>query len=175
MVKACIVGSKVVVSGTTGYTFFWATKSCFSNWHPVSYDCGDQTFNCSEQGMMWEKAMLFNDLKIAREIMNRPVNDQKGIKNLGRRVHEFDENVWEKNRIEIVHRHLRAKFSQNRHLYAELMGTRDTLLVEASPYDRIWGIGMNENEAKVTPESQWKGLNLLGKLLTLVREELRQK
>ena len=157
---------------TEGYTFFYSTRSVFSNWHPVRYTMNDSiTFTTSEQGMMWEKAMLFGDSVIAARMLC--VSDPKFIKKLGRQVRGYNDEIWARERSGLVYRHLYAKFIQNREMYDQLMGTGQTLLVEASPWDLIWGIGLDEKTAAITPQDRWPGQNLLGKLLTILRENLR--
>lgn len=120
--------------------------------------------------MMHGKALLFEDHEVAAQILQ--TSDPRTIKALGRKVRGFNDTEWKKHRQAIVYSNNMAKFSQNPHLYEALMSTFG-LLVEASPSDKIWGIGMNEKDAKRLPESKWKGQNLLGKILTQVREDLR--
>jgi len=155
------------------HTFFWKTGSPFSNWHKSNYTFQDQMFTCSEQGMMWEKARLFGDDNAARAILAARLPSQ--MKRLGRMVRGFKQHVWENNRENLVYRHLYCKFTQNQHLLDSLMNTGDTLLVEASPKDDIWGIGLGEKEAKdyLLNGKTFPGQNLLGKLLTRLRDELK--
>lgn len=155
--------------------FFWETSSPFSNWHISKYTLNEITFNCSEQGVMYEKALLFNDNTIAEQILKCNSTEQRKIKNLGRKVKGFDEKIWEKNRVNIYKKHCYAKFTQNLNLKNELLKTKGKILVEASPNDKIWGIGLIKNEALFTPVDQWKGLNLLGKILTEIRIELEKQ
>jgi ribA/ribD-fused uncharacterized protein len=119
--------------------------------------------------MMHGKALLFGDEVVAAQIIAN--KDPGKIKELGRKVKGFNEKVWKKNRETIVYKNNVAKFTQNEHLLVALLSTHGPL-VEASPGDRIWGIGLHEKDAKKIPESQWKGLNLLGKILTRVRDEI---
>jgi ribA/ribD-fused uncharacterized protein len=156
------------------YCFFWQTGSPFSNWHPAQYVLNGTQFNCSEQGVMYAKAILFDDDVIAEQILNCKSSEQGLMKKLGREVKGFNENTWKKNRIRIYKEHCYAKFTQNEHLKQALMNTHGKILVEASPTDKIWGIGMHKNEAIITPPNKWKGLNLLGKILTEIRIELEQ-
>ena len=94
------------------------------------------------------------------------------MKALGRQVAGFHEKVWKKHRWEIVYDNNNAKFNQNPHLLQSLMDTAGGDLVEASPSDRVWGIGMHEKDARKVDPSRWKGLNLLGKILTQLREDI---
>lgn len=152
------------------YTFFWSTKSPFSNWHPCRIDMEEIEFNCAEQAMMYYKARLFEDEETADKVMKAETpRDQKV---LGRGVKGFDQAVWGAHRERIVYDILFAKFTQNVELEKALLDTKDTILVEASPYDRIWGIGLAEDDERALDETKWLGLNLLGKLLMRVRETL---
>jgi ribA/ribD-fused uncharacterized protein len=97
----------------------------------------------------------------------------KNMKAFGRLVKNFDENLWNSVAQDIVYAGNYAKFSQNPKLLKALLDTGDRLLVEASPYDKIWGIGLSELDARKTSPENWKGLNLLGKILTKVRDDLK--
>jgi ribA/ribD-fused uncharacterized protein len=165
---------KKITDNSKTHFFFWQTTSPFSNWHPADYTLNNINFNCSEQGVMYDKAILFGDNNVAQKILNCNQSQQKLMKNLGREVSGFNETTWRKNRVEIYKKHCKAKFSQNLHLKQALLNTTGKILVEASPNDRIWGIGMHKNEALVTPPNEWKGLNLLGKILTEIRNEFEQ-
>jgi len=125
--------------------------------------------------MMHGKALLFKDDEVAKQILK--ANQPKKMKELGRKVKGFDAQVWAAHRETIVRRNSVAKFTQNPTLREALLaaGKREAgsvLMVEASPRDRIWGIGMNEKTARVTPREQWRGLNLLGLILTEVRDDI---
>jgi len=153
------------------YTFFWGGP--FSQWQPSEFKINEITYNCAEQYMMHQKAITFGDLEISQQIME--TSSPYAQKKLGRLVRNFDEKKWSEVTYDIVKRGNIAKFEQNPELFDELMKTYPTTLVEASPYDPIWGIGLNKADAKVTPKSEWKGKNLLGKALTEVRTKLRDK
>ena len=155
------------------YTFFYRTASPFSQFHSAKFEEDDIIFNCTEQYMMYGKAKLFKDYKIAKQILKKikPMD----MKKLGRRVRNFSEEVWKANREDIVYRGNYLKFTQNPHLKEALLETGNSILVEASPSDKIWGIGMTESNPKVHDPSNWKGQNLLGKILTNVRIEIREE
>jgi len=145
------------------YHFFW--RGPFSNWHKSEfYDRGIK-FNCVEQYMMAAKAMLFSDTVTHHDIMKQ--TDPRNMKALGRRVKGYNDMEWDYFKENIVFRGLLCKFSQNPDLRIELLSTGNKMLVEASPYDRVWGIGFGEAEA-LANKSKW-GENLLGKLLTEVK------
>ena len=161
----------MTASSDQKFTFFWQDQSPFSNFHPSPFRVDNNQFSCNEQFMMYSKAKLFGDDEAAEKILAE--TKPKSMKALGRKVKNFDNDVWIQNRERIVKQGLREKFGQNAHLMDELMRTGDTELAEASPFDRIWGIGMAATNPAAQDKSQWKGLNLLGKLLTEVRDELR--
>ena len=127
-------------------------------------------FDNSEAVMMWLKAMFFNDIEIADRIYW--LQEPKGVRDLGRLVKGYDQKLWEEAREAVMYETVYAKFSQNDHMKASLLMTEDKILVEASPYDKIWGVGLAPNDPLVLDEANWKGLNLLGKALMAVRATL---
>lgn len=144
--------------------------SCFSQWLPCAFTVDGVTYSSAEQYMMAGKALLFEDRQMFNQIIK--TQDPKTVKALGRKVKNFEDCIWEKNRFNIVKRGNIAKFSQNPELGDFLLSTKNKVLVEASPYDRIWGIGMGkENEFSEIPV-KWFGLNLLGFALMEVREAI---
>lgn len=159
------------------FLFFWGhtqkgqeiDKSCLSQWYPCTFTVDGETYNCAEQYMMAEKAYLFRDLTTREKILN--ASDPAEIKALGREVKNFDASTWQAYSYDIVLRGNRAKFSQNPELKRFLLATKGMYLVEASPYDKIWGIGMRSSEKAKNPNN-WLGTNKLGFALTQVREEL---
>ena len=120
--------------------------------------------------MMAEKARLFGDQMIRESILN--ARTPRKAKSLGRKVSGFDENVWSQHRFDIVVAGNRGKFSQNEQLGEFLRCTGSKVLVEASARDRIWGIGMDENNVNVENPRERKGLNLLGFAVMEVRERV---
>ena len=120
--------------------------------------------------MMAEKARLFGDFAAEAKIVS--ANHPGEAKNLGRSVKAFDEEVWIKNRFEIVVRGNMAKFEQNPDLKTFLLNTSQRILVEASPRDHIWGIGFAEDHPDAQNPSRWLGLNLLGFALMEARDRL---
>ena len=159
---------------TDKYVFFWGSE--FSNW----YECrlpfikykGITFFN-SEQAFMWEKAVYFGDMIIAKKIVETP--NPKENKGLGRKVKGFDVEKWSEVNFQFMVDVNYAKYSQNPRLKATLLSTGDKIIVEASPYDTIWGIGLHWEDDDVLDESKWKGQNLLGKALMEVRKQLRNE
>ena len=130
----------------------------------------NQTFNCAEQYMMYHKAILFNDLDIASQIMQ--TNSPRQHKSLGAKVKHFNDKVWNKEKANIVENGNWLKFTQSEQLKTWLLSTGERELVEASPFDRIWGIGFTATDAVKVERSLW-GDNLLGKILMSVRDRLR--
>lgn len=156
------------------YVFFFGetkTNGFLSNFYFSSFIEDEQVFICNEQYMMYRKAKLFDDKINMKRILK--CSTPLEAKRYGRKVKNFDDKIWFENRIQIVTDGLRLKFTQNLDLKKKLLDTNDKILVEASPYDKIWGIGLNVREAMVTEQKDWPGQNLLGKCLMQVREELR--
>ena len=120
---------------------------------------------------MAEKARLFRDEETRARILRAQSPDV--MKKLGRQVRNFDERVWDAHCEEIVFAGNMAKFSQNPDLLAQLMDTKGQTLVEASPFDRVWGIGLAADHANATRPANWEGQNKLGEVLMRVREQLR--
>lgn len=162
------IGS-VVVNNMT-HLFFWETSSPGSQWHKSPFTVDGDKYFCAEQYMMAGKARLFKDEEVRAEILK--AKNARTIKELGRKVKNFDEAVWVAHRYDIVKRGNVAKFSQNEHLKKWLLETGTVQLIEAAPADKIYGIGLNAEDAARTPQEQWPGLNLLGKALMEVRAEL---
>lgn len=163
------------------YNMFWGhqpssdgsiTRSCFSQWWKSDFWAVPHMYCCMEQFMMAQKAELFGDEEIRKEIMQ--CSDPKQIKALGRKVRNFDETVWNKVKYSIVLNGNFMKFTQNAELREFLLSTGDDILVEASPYDAIWGIRMSANNENAENPMKWRGQNLLGFALMEVRDEIRR-
>jgi ribA/ribD-fused uncharacterized protein len=154
------------------FTFFFTAASPFSQWHPCRFVVEDREFGCAEQFMMHGKAMLFGDAATAAKILAS--DSPKTHKALGRKVTPFDDATWKASREAIVGAASRAKYTQNPALLEQLLATRGTTLVEASPFDRIWGIGLRATDPRAQDPKTWRGQNLLGKILTELRDDLMQ-
>lgn len=163
------------------FLFFWGhqpskdgtiTKTCFSQWWISPFVVDGITYKTAEHWMMAKKAELFNDNEILEKIIQ--VNSPAEAKKLGREVRNYVDSVWLENRYEIVKQGNFYKFSQNLDLKEFLLNTKDRILVEASPVDAIWGIGMAGDHKDVLNPEKWRGLNLLGFALMEVRDELRE-
>ncbi len=161
------------------YVFFWGhkknaeglvTKSCLSNWWPAQFELEGERWSTTEQYMMFAKARLFGDE--ARMAAIRGATDPKDVKSLGRAVRPYGDLSWAAHRYGAVVRANHAKFEQHPDLRAFLHGTGDAVLVEASPMDKVWGIGLAEGHADAKDPSRWQGANLLGFALMDVRDAL---
>ncbi len=162
------------------YLFFWGHtpnkdgsigKSCFSQWWSSAFTVDTILYKTAEHWMMAEKARLFDDSIILEEIINS--SNPMEAKQLGRKVKNFDPVVWNKHKYEIVKNGNLHKFSQHKDQLEFLLNTKKRVLVEASPRDRIWGIGMGQSNEKAQNPNLWRGQNLLGFALMEVRDELR--
>jgi ribA/ribD-fused uncharacterized protein len=149
------------------YHFFWGGP--FSQWARSPFkDCNGLQFSSAEQYMMYRKAMIFEDRETANQIL--AASNPREQKSLGRKVKNFEPKFWDKHKFDIVLEGNFLKFKNNEHFAKQLLGTQDLILVEASPYDRIWGIGYAEADALANLDN-W-GKNLLGLALMGVREVL---
>lgn len=151
------------------YVYFWSGP--FSQWAESEFTVNGIKYFTAEQWMMASKARLFGDNDTLVKILE--TKDPRKQKKLGREVVGFDKTIWDRNRFAIVLAGSIAKFSQNENLKKILMDTGTAVLVEASPKDDIWGIGMAEGDVGVDDPQNWKGLNLLGQALTAAREYIR--
>lgn len=161
------------------FLFFWGhqpskdgkiTKSCFSQWWISNFIENDIIYKSAEHYMMAQKALLFNDNKAFEKIIN--CISPKDVKSIGREIKSFDAQIWDENKYQIVKKGNFLKFNQNQDLKNFLLSTNDKIIVEASPVDAIWGIGLAEDNPKAKNIHTWEGENLLGFALMEVRDEL---
>lgn len=161
------------------FLFFWGHqpsrdgsvgKGCLSQWWPAAFELDGRTFATAEHYMMWRKAMLFDDEATAAQIL--AAGHPKQAKDLGRGIVRFDESRWVEHRYQIVVDGNLGKFSQNPDLREFLLGTGDRVLVEASPLDAVWGIGLAADDPRAEDPASWLGRNLLGLALAEVRTAL---
>ena len=145
-------------------------KGIFSQWHPTPFVVEGEAFVTAEQWMMVSKARLFDDMEGAAAIMATP--DPAEQKRLGQTVRGFSPDDWRANRIVIVHRGNLEKFRQNDGAARQLRNTAPAMLVEANPRDWNWGNGLQIDDPANQDPSLWKGDNLLGRILTLIRDEI---
>ncbi|WP_067477177.1 NADAR family protein [Actinomadura hibisca] len=156
------------------FVLFWGgkqRKGCLSQWWPSPFVLDDVVYPTAEHYMMAEKARLFGDEENLRQVL---AADSPGkAKAMGRQVQGFDERTWVEHRYDIVVRGSVAKFGQSDELRGYLLSTGGKILVEASPLDRIWGIGLAEDRPEALTPSQWRGENLLGFALMDARDALK--
>jgi ribA/ribD-fused uncharacterized protein len=162
------------------YLTFWSHQSrrpgvvdraCLSQWWPSPFEVGGIRYATAEHYMMAQKARLFRDESILQQILS--VSHPGEAKHLGRQVARFSEAEWAKHRTEIVFQGNLAKFGQAEAIKRYLLKTGRRVLVEASPVDTVWGIGLRAEDRRSSDPGRWRGQNLLGFTLMRVREELR--
>ncbi|MCT4614633.1 MAG: NADAR family protein [Marinifilaceae bacterium] len=167
--------------GVIDCEYFWGhTKNkkqklgnfCFSQWYESSFVVNGRCFKTTEHWMMANKALLFENYEIYEQIID--CDSPKDVKFLGRKVIGFDEHIWNEMKYEIVLRGNIHKFNQNPELGKYLQSTANKPIVEASPVDKIWGVGLAKDNKNITDVKLWKGLNLLGFALMEVRDFLNE-
>ena len=161
------------------FLFFWGHtpnkegsigKDCLSQWYQRKFIVDGHTYPTAEHWMMAGKARLFKDDEMLAKILAAPHPHK--AKKLGRQVRNFDLEIWEAHAYEIVLKGNLHKFGQHRLLKKYLLATKDSIIVEASPYDKIWGIGLAKDNPKAQNMVTWEGQNLLGFVLMEVRDLL---
>ncbi|WP_422741959.1 NADAR family protein [Micromonospora sp. WMMD754] len=164
---------------TVKYLHFWGHRpqrdggvgaGCLSQWWPAAFTVDGRRYATAEHWMMWHKATLFGDHEIAERVLT--ATHPHRAKALGRQVRDFDEATWTARRFDIVVAGSVAKFGQHDQLRRFLLGTGGRVLVEASPTDRIWGIGLAADDPRADDPATWRGANLLGFALMGARDAL---
>jgi len=160
------------------YLFFWNEPkrdivdiSCLNQWYKIDFVVDNILYKTAEHYMMYQKAILFEDFESANKILNS--NSPKEVQMIGREVKNFSEELWQKLSFDIVVKANIHKFAQNKELKNYLLSTNNKILVEASPIDKIWGIGLKKDDIRATNQKEWLGENKLGFALMKVREELK--
>ncbi|HEV2375508.1 MAG TPA: NADAR family protein [Streptosporangiaceae bacterium] len=165
--------------GQPKYVFFWghrptadggAGKGCLSQWWPAPFTVDGLVYPTAEHFMMAGKARLFGDTEMAERIRQAP--HPHAAKRLGRQARGFDEQRWAQERFQVVVTGNLAKFGQHPDLREFLLATGERVLVEASPLDQVWGIGLAADDQRAATPQTWQGLNLLGFALMEVRHRL---
>ena len=163
------------------YIFFWGHSNknskptgefVLSQWYHSPFSVNEVVYKTAAHWMIARKAILFGDRQSFKKILaaDRP----EEVRALGRNINGFDELKWSERKYEIVKEGNFHKFHQNRKLRTYLLSTEDAILVEASPVDEIWGIGLAFDSKFAKDPYAWNGLNLLGFALMEVREYLQQ-
>ncbi len=148
---------------------FWG--GIYSNWYPSKFVIDNTTYYTVEQWMMAQKAITFGDIASFNKIMHEG-DDPRVCKALGRKVKGYNDRVWNNLRFNIVKAGVKAKFEQNRDLLEQMRQDLSKTIVEASPYDTIWGIGLAEDDPDARNPKKWRGMNLLGKAIMAARLEI---
>lgn len=146
-------------------------EGLFSQWAKKDIKINNIIYNCCEQYMMAEKARLFKDELALEKIME--TTNPAVQKKWGRKVKNFNKNKWEEMAKKIVFKANYAKFTQNEDCKKLLLDSENRTIVEASPYDRIWGIGLSCNDPRALNPKQWRGANWLGKIIMEVRKKIK--
>lgn len=164
------------------FLYFWrhlpesdsdADRSCLSQWHDSGFEIGKIRYATAEHWMMASKARLFGDRDVLEEILQ--TKDPCKAQSLGRTVKRFSPDVWKQESVRIVFQGNLCKFQQNVSLRNYLLTTGDKVLVEASPHDPIWGVGLGENDSSIGNPFLWRGVNQLGFVLMAVRHAIRSE
>ena len=142
-----------------------------SNWYLSDFKVNEVKYSSMEQFMMYKKAIRFQDIEKAQQILS--TNDVALIKEYGRQVKGYNDSIWCGIRQMVVYQGLLAKFSQNNILCNKLLQTHNDILAECAVKDRVWGIGLSMNDSQRLDLAKWRGQNLLGYTLMMVRDELR--
>jgi ribA/ribD-fused uncharacterized protein len=162
---------------STTFIYFWKHDEIpygvFCNWSPHSIQIDEITFATAEHALMFGKAILFKDEEASKKLITS--KDPKEAKSIGRTVKDFDEQIWDQHKFTIMCKVLLAKVNQHKIIKDLLLTTQDATIVEASPLDDIWGIGLGAKKAALVGPSKWKGQNLLGKAWEYVRNEIKKQ
>lgn len=148
------------------------SKSCFSQWWMSEFYYSSSKFICSEQFMMAMKARIFNDHDNYQLIMQS--SDPNEMKSIGRKVANYNQAIWDEMKYDIVFRANYEKFIQNENIKEYLLSTEDKVIIEASPVDKVWGVGLAESDERILKPELWLGENILGFAIMHVRNEIRK-
>ena len=158
---------------TDTHVYFW--NGIYSQWHTTKNQFVENgiTYPNAEKYMMMEKAKVFGATDIYEKMKNE--NSPKIVKALGRKIKNFSDNIWDEHKMKVVARASFLKFTQNPDLLRQLIADKDKTLVEASPVDKVWGIGIHYDNDDVLTESKWNGQYLRGKCIMIARNEILKK
>jgi ribA/ribD-fused uncharacterized protein len=173
--------SKIDSLKSSDFILFWGHqpksdgsigKSCFSQWFISPFVVDGIEYRTAEHWMMAAKARLFKDEEILQKILENPFPN--AAKSFGRKIKNFDEKIWDNHKMELIVQGNYHKFSQNKELKEFLLSTGNQIIVEASPQDKIWGIGIAKENPNALNPLKWEGENLLGFAIMEVRDQLRR-
>jgi len=153
---------------TDKYVFFFG--GICSQWVSSKFTIDGIEYNCAEQYMMAQKALFFKDKEQLQKIMN--TDNPRDQKYYGRQVKNFDDKKWSKISRGVVFKANMAKFTQNPRMLDELISYGNREIVEASPTDKIWGIGLAVDDPKIHDKSNWQGTNWLGEVIMDVKKTI---
>ena len=162
------------------YIFFWGQSHdsrldigpfVFSQWYPSKFSIDGIEYKSAEHWMMAQKALLFGNHDIFQQIISE--EKPAAVKALGRQITGFDQNTWDANKFNLVVRGNAEKFKQDEQLKNYLVSTGDRVIVEASPVDNIWGIGLAKDHRGIKNPHNWKGQNLLGFAIMEARDVIK--
>ena len=157
-----------------GFYHEYDDYGCFSNWYHAEFDYGRTHFLNTEQYMMFQKVLMFKKYDLADQILKSD-NPEECKKIAGQKFPEFKSDIWEKTCKTIVKRGVKAKFVQNKDILDILLSTGNAILAECSSKDNKWGIGIDLSDSSKDVVADWKGSNLLGRILMEVRDEFREE
>jgi ribA/ribD-fused uncharacterized protein len=181
MLTRMLLVERMAAGLSPSFLFFWGhtpnvsgavDAACLSQWFPASFVIEGITYSTAEHFMMAEKARVFGDAEMRRAAI--AATSPAEAKAIGRSVRNYDDAIWSRERAMLVARGNEAKFGQNESLKSFLLSTKEKVLVEASPRDRIWGIGMGKNNPDALVPERWRGENLLGFALMAARDVIRE-
>lgn len=155
---------------TDKFVFFFTGSDVCSNFYPCKIIYEEKEFSSSEQLFMWLKAKFFNDKEMSTKILQ--AQTPREAKSLGRLVKNYDDDLWNEHRDGVMLESLKAKFDHCQEFKDLILGNTDKTFVEASPYDRIWGVGLSETDPKIENPNKWLGQNRLGKCINKLIETL---
>jgi len=155
---------------TDTHVFFW--NSIYSQWYTTSnqFEEDGVVYSNAEKYMMCKKSEVFGATDILEQML--ATDNPRLIKQLGRQISNFSDEVWDQHKMQIVTQGNVLKFGQNPDLLEILKEHKDKIIVEASPQDRIWGIGLHWDNDDVLDENKWRGQNLLGECIMRARKIL---
>lgn len=153
---------------TDTHVYFW--NGIYSQWSKSKFTEGEIEYPNAEKYMMMKKAEVFGAHEILFQMMK--TDNPKTVKALGRKIKNFTDSKWDAHKMEIVTQASYLKFTQNPSLLKQLLAEQHLELVEASPVDKVWGIGLHYDNDEVLDKSKWKGQNLLGKCIMKAREQI---